>query len=254
MPREERITFQNPRGEKLAGILHRPAARADAAVVLCHGMESSKESEKITALSRRLAEREILALRFDFAGSGESEGKFEEMTYSGEVEDLRAAYSFLLRYEPKKVGIFGSSMGGTVAVLFAGQEKTVAALATLAAPLHPEKFRDKLLTPEEARQWRARGYIVYHDRRLNISLLDDAEQLDVPKAARGISCPALVIHGDRDDTVPVEEGRELFAALAGPKRLCIIEGSDHRLTDPAHLQKALAESIDWLTARLQESR
>jgi dipeptidyl aminopeptidase/acylaminoacyl peptidase len=250
MPCEERITFSNPRGQNLVGIVHRPAAQPHAAAILCHGMESSKESEKIVALSRQLAARGILALRFDFAGSGESEGKFEEMTYSGEVEDLRAAYNFALQYEPRKIGIFGSSMGGTVAVLFAAQEKNVAALATIAAPVHPEKFSAKILTPEEARQWRTRGYIVYHDKRLNVSLLDDMARLDVPKAARKISCPVLVIHGDKDDTVPVAEGRELFAALAGPKRLCIIEGSDHRLTEPAHLQKALAESIGWLTQHL----
>jgi len=251
MIREERVAFHNARKQKLVGVLHRPATRADAAAILCHGMESSKESEKIVALSRQLAERGIFALRFDFAGSGESEGKFEEMTYSGEVEDLRAAHDFVLQYQPQKVGIFGSSMGGTVATLFAAEEKTIAALATVAAPVHPEKFTAKLLTPEGARQWRTRGYIIYHDRRLNISLHDDLERLDVPKAARTISCPALVIHGDKDDTVPVEEGRELFTALAGPKRLCIIEGSDHRLTEPAHLQKALTESIDWLTVHLQ---
>ncbi|HEY3306720.1 MAG TPA: alpha/beta fold hydrolase [Candidatus Binatia bacterium] len=250
MPREERITFHNGRKQKLVGVLHRPAVKPNAAAILCHGMESSKESEKIVALSRQLAERGILALRFDFAGSGESEGKFEKMTYSGEVENLRAAYNFALQYEPRKIGIFGSSMGGTVAVMFAAQEKTVAALATVAAPVHPEKFSAKLLTPEETRQWRTRGYIIYHDKRLNVSLLDDMERLDVPKAARKISCPALVIHGDKDDTVPVEEGRELFAALAGPKRLCVIEGSGHRLTEPAHLQKALAESIGWLTQHL----
>jgi pimeloyl-ACP methyl ester carboxylesterase len=250
MPREERITFHNGRKQKLVGVLHRPAIKPNAAAILCHGMESSKESEKIVALSRQLAARGILALRFDFAGSGESEGKFEEMTYSGEVEDLRAAYDCVLEHKPKKIGVFGSSMGGTVALLFAAQEKNVAALATLAAPVHPEKFSAKILTPEEARQWRTRGYIIYHDKRLNVSLLDDMERLDVPKAARKISCPALVIHGDKDDTVPVAEGRELFAALAGPKRLCVIKGSGHRLAEPAHLQKALAESIGWLTQHL----
>jgi alpha-beta hydrolase superfamily lysophospholipase len=251
MTREERVTFRNARQQKLIGVRHHPAAQPDAAAILCHGMESSKESEKIVALSRQLSEKGILALRFDFAGSGESEGKFEEMTYSGEVEDLRAAYEFILQYQPKKVGIFGSSMGGTVALLFAGREESVAALATIAAPVHPERIRDRLLSPEETRRWRTQGYIIYHEKRLNLSLLDDVERLDVPKAARKITCPALVVHGDKDDTVPVEEGRELFAALAGPKRLCIIEGSDHRLTEPAHLQKALTESIDWLTGHLQ---
>jgi len=251
MSREERVTFFNARGQRLVGILHHPVTNQPAAaVILCHGMESSKESEKLVTLSRRLSERGILALRFDFAGSGESEGKFEEMTYGGEVEDLRAAYDFVLRYKPKKIGVLGSSMGGTVALLFAAEEKNVAALVTIAAPVHPERFSVRLSTPEETRQWRAQGFIEYHGRRLNVSLLHDLEVLDVPKAARKISCPVLVIHGDKDDAVPVEEGHELFAELAAPKRLCIIEGSGHRLTEPAHLQKALAESIDWLTQNL----
>lgn len=76
MIREERVTFHNARKQNLVGILHRPAIKSHAAAILCHGMESSKESEKIVTMSRRLAERGILALRFDFAGSGESEGKF----------------------------------------------------------------------------------------------------------------------------------------------------------------------------------
>jgi len=248
---EHRVSFPNKRGQKLIGIVHNAAAREPkAAVILCHGMESSKESEKIVTLSWQLAERGILALRFDFAGSGGSEGKFEEITYSGEVEDLRAAYEVVMKYRPKKIGVLGSSMGGTVALLFAAQEQNVAALVTIAAPVHPERFSERLSTPELTRQWRTQGFIEYHGRRLNVSLLHDLEVLDAPKAARKISCPVLVIHGDKDDIVPVEEGHELFAGLAGPKRLCIIEGSGHRLTEPAHLQKALAESIDWLTQYL----
>jgi pimeloyl-ACP methyl ester carboxylesterase len=248
---EERIIFSNSRGQRLVGVLHRAdGSETAAAVILCHGMESSKESEKLVTLSRQFAERGILALRFDFAGSGESEGKFAEMTYSGEVEDLRAAYEVVMKYRPKKIGVLGSSMGGTVALLFAAEERNVAALATIAAPVHPERFSERLSTPEQTRQWRAQGFTQYHGRRLNVSLLHDLEVLDVPKAVRKIFSPVLVIHGDRDDIVPVAEGRELFAALAGPKRLCIIEGSGHRLTEPAHLQKALAESIDWLTQNL----
>jgi pimeloyl-ACP methyl ester carboxylesterase len=251
MPREERITFSNHRRQTLVGILHEPdRSEAASAVILCHGMESNKESAKLVAMSRELAAKGILALRFDFSGSGESEGKFEEMTYSGEVEDLRAAYEVVMKYRPKKIGVLGSSMGGTVALLFAAEEQNVAALVTIAAPVHPERFSERLSTPEDTEQWRAQGFIEYHGRRLNVSLLHDLEVLDVPKAARKISCPVLVIHGDKDDIVPVEEGHELFAELAAPKRLCIIEGSGHRLTEPAHLQKALADSIDWLTQNL----
>lgn len=252
MPREERITFSNPRGQRLVGVLHRPdGSEAFSAVILCHGMESNKESEKLVAVSQQLANRGLVALRFDFACSGESEGKFEDITYSGEADDLRAAFDFITKRRPKKIGVLGSSMGGTVALLFAAQEMNVDALVTIAAPLHPERFTERLLTPEQARQWRETGFILYHDRRLNVTLLEDLEKLDVPGAARKISCPALVIHGDQDDTVSVEEGHELYAELKGPKKLGILRGADHRLSQPAHLQKAMDESVSWLTQNLK---
>ena len=81
MQREERVSFSNCRGQTLKGILHLPEGNeVHAAVILCHGMESNKESNKLTALSRALARRGIMAMRFDFAYSGESSGKFEDIT------------------------------------------------------------------------------------------------------------------------------------------------------------------------------
>ena len=43
--------------------------------------------------------------------------------------------------------------------------------------------------------------------------------------------------------MPVDEGYELYDAFAGPKRLVILEGADHRLTG-AHLQKAVDETSE----------
>jgi len=252
MNREERVSFRNGRGQTLKGILHHPAAGSlSAAAILCHGMESNKESEKLVALSRRLAEKGILALRFDFACAGESGGKFEEITYSGEVEDLRAAFDLILKYRVGKIAILGSSMGGTVAVLFAAEEPRVAALVTIAAPCHPERITQKLLMPEQVENWRRSGFVMYHGRRINVSLLDDLQEIHVPEAAGKVSCPALVIHGDADDTVPVEEAGELFTELRGLKKIRILKGADHRLSDPALLEAALGESLAWMTQHLR---
>ena len=252
MDREERVSFSNRRGQTLKGILHLPeGSDVHAAVILCHGMESNKESEKLVSLSRTLAERGILALRFDFACAGESSGKFEEITYSGEVEDLKAAFNFILRYQVKKIGILGSSMGGAVALLFAAKEKKVTALVTIAAPAHPEKITGKILTQEGIKQWRQAGFVTYHGRRINVSLLDDLQKINVPEATKKISCPVLIIHGDADETVPVEEAYQLYTQLTSPKRICILKGADHRLSNPYLLEKALEESINWITQRLQ---
>ena len=249
--REEKVSFFNARGDRLSGILHIPAeAGIRPSVILCHGMESNKESEKLISLSRSLSKRGLLALRFDFFCAGESSGQFEQITYSAEVEDLRAAFDLLQRYPVGKMGIIGSSMGGSVALLFASQEKRVASLVTLAAPAHPEKITDRLLSPEEIRCWQQTGFITYHGRRINNSFLDDLQKINIPRAAEQISCPALFIHGDADATVPVEDAYELYARVSSPKRICILEGADHRFSNPKDVGRALSKSLDWMIQHL----
>ena len=138
-----------------------------------------------------------------------------------------------------------------MAVLFAAEEPRVAALVTIAAPCHPERITQKLLMPEQVENWRRSGFVMYHGRRINVSLLDDLQEIHVPVAAGKVSCPALVIHGDADDTVPVEEAGELFTGLRGLKKIRILKGADHRLSDPALLEAALGESLAWMTQHLR---
>jgi len=249
---EERILFSNSRGDTLAGVLHHPTTeRVGGAVILCHGMESDKNSEKLIFFGRQLAQRGILTLRFDFSYVGESSGKFEDITYSGEVEDLRAAYKLMRRRHDGKIAIFGSSMGGTVALMFAATEPQVAALATLAAPLHPENFPKRVLSPAGLERWRKRGFTHYNGQRLNRTLLEDLENIDVPGAARSINCPVLILHGDADEVVPVAEAHELHGCLKNAQRLSILKGGDHRLSDPMLMQRALRQALDWLTEHVQ---
>jgi len=249
---EEKILFNNSRGDRLSSVLHHPSEpRATGSVILCHGMESDKNSEKLVFLSQSLAGRGILTLRFDFAYVGESSGKFEDITYAGEVEDLKAAYALVQSRQPGKTAILGSSMGGTVALLFAAQEPQIAALVTVAAPVHPENFPRRILTPAQFQEWRERGFTIYNGQRLNVSLLQDLEKINVPDAARKIRCPVLILHGDADEVVPVDEAYELHASLTSLTRLSILKGTDHRLSEPAVMQRALAEALDWLSENVR---
>ena len=248
----ERIFFTNSRGDTLSGVLHHPATSAiRGAVILCHGMESDKNSEKLIYLGQALASRGIVALRFDFSFVGESSAKFEDITYSGELDDLRAAYAFVQSHHPGKTAILGSSMGGTVALLFAAEEPAVAALVTVAAPVHPEHFPRRILTPKQIDQWRNQGFTLYHGQRLNASLLHDLEKINILEAAARITCPVLIVHGDADELVPVKEAHELHGCLTNSRRLLVLNGGDHRLSDPAIMQRAIAEALDWLTEHVQ---
>lgn len=251
--KETTISFRNSRGDRLIGVLHHPTAGIPGGgVILCHGMDSGKNSGKLVSLAARLAGAGVTALRFDFSYAGESSGTFADITCSGELDDLKSAYAFMRHVGVEKIAILGSSLGGTVAVLFAASQPELAALVTIAAPLHPVNFPRRVLTEAQIAQWRERGFVVYNGRRLNVCLLDDLEGLDLPAAARGVACPTLVLHGDADEVVPVEEAYELHACLGGTKRLSILGAGDHRLSDPALMCRALTESLDWLVTYLRQ--
>jgi uncharacterized protein len=245
---EERLVISNSRGDVLTAVLHHAVRKTSrGAVILCHGMESNKESEKILLFSRELALKGITALRFDFAYVGESSAKFEDITYSGEVEDLKAAYSLLRARHSGKIAILGSSMGGTVALLFAAQEPGIAGLVTIAAPVHPEEFPKRILTPSQLQQWRDQGFTFYNGQRINVALLHDLERINVPQAAKNITCPILIVHGDADTVVPVKEAYELYSCIGSSKQLSILKGADHRLSNWAITKPALNDALEWLT-------
>jgi putative redox protein len=248
---ETNISIPSANGAILSAVLHHPSQSPGGAAILCHGMESAKNSEKLIFLARSLVERGILVLRFDFRYVGESSGKFADITYTGEVEDLQAAYAFVHSRQLGKTVIFGSSMGGTVALLFAAQEPSVAAVVTLGAPGRPENFPKRMLTSEQLQRWREQGQTIYNGKRLNVSLLDDLERLNVPEAARRVHCPVLILHGDADEVVPVAEAYELHEILTSPKRLSIFKETDHRFSNPLVMRQAMSEALDWLAEHVR---
>ncbi len=124
------LTFQNRRGERLAGVLH--GDPAEVAVICCHGMLSTKDGPKHVMLAEELERAGLACLRFDFAGRGASEGRLEDLCFSGQVDDLEAAIDLLAARGVQRLGLFGSSMGGAVALLAAARDERVVAIATLA--------------------------------------------------------------------------------------------------------------------------
>ena len=249
----ETVTMRSRRGVRLAGILHWPAGVTDLGsrpvIVLCHGMESTKEGTKHQALAARVTALGYPCLRFDFSFVGESEGSFEDITISGEVEDLGGAIDFLAARGATTFGVVGSSLGGTVAVLFAGDDPRVRALVTIAAVALPLGIVQRM-DPAAVDAWRRTGVRGEGEGALRRTFLDDLECVDVLAAARRLTAATLVTHGDADDVVPVEDAYALFAALPEPKALAVTPGCDHRHSDPAHLAALLERTVDWLACRL----
>lgn len=248
---EQQVTFGNAKGERLAGVLHLPQEAANGfGVILCHGMESSKESRKLLHLGESLSRAGFTVLRFDFTGAGESTGDLDSITCTRQVEDLRAAHELLEGRGIVRVGVIGSSMGGTTALAYASGAENVAAVATLAAPFDPRELLERDFHPEAIALWRAQGFIEFNGRRLTTDFLEEALTVDAVATAARITCPVLVIHGDADTTVPVSQARALYAALPGEKKLLIFPGADHRFTETEDRDAALRRAGDWMMRHL----
>jgi dipeptidyl aminopeptidase/acylaminoacyl peptidase len=226
----ERVAFMSE-GMRISGILHLPENKNPPCVIASHGLLSSKDSEKYIALGERISREAMAMLRFDFRGIGESEGTEEDNTISKKIADLNAAVDFIRSYSGlgNRIGLLGSSLGGFLSLKKASMDREIKAVVIWATPLHLDdlgsrKKEDYPLPPEAFFE-------------------DLPKHRLLPLLPRVSNC--LVIHGEKDELVPLDQALGIFYNLGIPKEIHVIGGTDHRLTDPAHRQRAIELSVDW---------
>lgn len=244
----ESIYFKNARGQKLAAVVEGPAA-SEVGVICCHGMLSVKDGPKHSQIVSRLAEQGLRAMRFDFAGRGESEGDIYDLSYSNQIEDLRAAIAWMSEQGVNRLGVFGSSMGGSVALLTAPQETRVSAVATVAAVAYPKLLARRY--PDDVANWKERGFIEIEGVQIGAQFIEDARRHDVIGAVVQAGVPLLVVHGLEDRVVPVSDADDI-AAAAESVSMCLVEGADHRFSGKRQLKVLVDDVVDFFVEALDE--
>lgn len=241
------------------------------AVVIAHGFKGFKDWGMFPVLAARLARAGHTAVSFNMSGSGvddRGEGawpeRFGHNTFSAELADLATVIDALIAGQlgvarPTALGLVGHSRGGGIAILQAGRDERVRALATWAAISHVDRY------PGQEADWRARGHIVIENSRtkeqlpLYTDLLDDIERnrggsLDIRAAAARITAPWLIIHGTADPTVPSAEAEALAKASGSPStKLLLVEGAGHTFgaTHPlgaltSELGQVIDRTVEWM--------
>jgi len=232
------MTYQEvlSRGFILRGMMHRPksapAGQRLPAVVLCHGFSGTRVEPHrlLVKAANALAEAGIVAVRFDFAGSGESDGEFVDMTPETEVQDAMNILQWLgaqPSVDRSKLGMIGLSLGGLVTACAAAR-KSPAAIALWAATAHMGQRMHERATPESAAQLEKKGYVDLRGNLVGQGFFENALQINPLQEARQYAGKVLIVHGTEDQSVPVSEANEYAEAFAqcNPE-LHIIEGADH---------------------------
>jgi hypothetical protein len=254
---EEQVSF-TVHGQKLYGMLHLPKGRGPfPSVSFFHGFTGQRVEphQLFVKTARRLAAMGIAALRFDFRGSGESEGNFRGVTVSGELEDASKSLDFLEKRPEvikNRLGVLGLSMGGFVASRLAARDRRVKALVLWAAGAQPRRMFPRFIhTVHQGRQrWIQQGDWDFGGNVLGVGFLKDLEKMKshLPALSR-FPGKALVIHGQADASVPVSEAKIYRQTLKGAA-IHILKGADHTFNRASWERKVVGTTVRWLRENL----
>jgi fermentation-respiration switch protein FrsA (DUF1100 family) len=206
LPLEE-VWFQAADGARLFGWY--VEAQIDRPVILwCHG-NAGNIINRLENL-RELYRIGLSVFIFDYRGYGRSQGSPSE---EGLYQDAFGAHAYLTRsrmIRSDRIIIFGRSLGAAVAGELAVQKPVAGLILESAFP-----------SIEAVAKFHYGGLPVHWLLGAEFTLIDRLPQLLLPK---------LIIHGDNDDIIPLELGRQVFEAAKPPKSFYLIEGADHNNT------------------------
>ena len=259
----EQVEFKN-QGSKIFGIIHRPAEKKNAPVVLfCHGLAGHKigKHRMYVLLAELLAKAGIASFRFDFRGSGDSEGNFSDMTLEGEVDDALAAFEFIVKQphiDTNHIGIFGRSFGGAIAIMAARRFGNVKSIALWAPVFNAAQWEEKwelaeakkIAEAEKQALMRIEGQLPslsFYKELFNMRLDQELEALK--------NVPMLHIHGLKDPIVSIIHADKYEAMRKNSPaktKFIRLEQSDHDFAHPEEKANALEVTSQWFSDTLLE--
>jgi dipeptidyl aminopeptidase/acylaminoacyl peptidase len=252
---ETPVTFEC-RGQQLVAMLHLPEGRGRfPAALLLHGFTGTKsEAHRMyVKLARGLADHGIASLRFDFRGSGDSAGDFEDLTIRSMVADSLEAIRFLARHKQvnsRRLALIGMSLGGAVASHVVARERSRFKTLVLWAPVaEGAGILDDLSTPEAVASLAETGITDYEGNLVGVQFIRQFAEMRPLREVVKSKCPVLLIHGGRDQTVPHHHSDLYEKTLRAHKRMVkkvIITGADHTFNRHLWEQRVLTETVDWL--------
>lgn len=229
----------------------RISAKAKPLIITCHGFTGSKEgSGRALDMAGDLANLGFNSLLFDFAGCGQSEGDWENISLSGQIADLEAVVEWCRRQGFTKIILNGRSFGGTTVLCYAARDKSIAAVCTWAAVARLANLFESRVRETEVHGGNPDDLVTLKGEEGAVSLkkrffLDLRKHYPLEAAAALTPRPLLLIHGSDDQSVPLEDAKLLYQQAAQPKQLSVIEGADHRFSE--HLEEVWAAFFNWLT-------
>ena len=232
------LSFLNPgNGPRLA---YRLREIGGPTVLFLPGYASDMEGSKAVALDAFAERRGASMLRFDYSGTGSSEGVFEDGTLESWIDEATLMLDDVAR---GPVIAIGSSMGGWIALHLALRrpDRITALVGIAAAPDFtdwgfPDHLKQRLAAGETLRR-------EFQDGGTQITtsgFWSSGQALRLLDSEIAVDCPVRLIHGDRDEDVPLDIAFRLKDRLRSRDvQVTVIKDGGHRLSEPHEIETIL---------------
>ena len=228
-----------------------PDGQPKPAVVFVHGFKGFKDWGHFNVLAEYFAGQGFVFIKLNLSHNGVvvgGNGDLEDLEAFGrnnlslELDDLGALLDALHRpagtpipapeMDLSRLFLIGHSRGGGLVLLKAAEDERVRAVAGWA----PINTLEQRWPAEFMEQWRQDG-VQYIDNsrtkqrmplyyQLAEDFLQNRARLDIPTRVRELPQPLLIVHGDADETLPVQMAHEL-KAWKPDTELLILPGATH---------------------------
>lgn len=240
-------------------------------VVMAHGHGGNREEAGgFTRVAEGLAAKGVATIRMDFPGCGESTEAFTQNNLTNMLADISASLDYAAAkpiIDTERIGMFGYSMGGRLAILSVEKESRYKALALWApvgtdgpGPMIPfmggQEAYDAM-----AREASEKGSVLFTTRwgqkqELGKQFFEDLNDTKALSAISTFKGPMLVVYGDKDDVIPPEIDKAVMKAAVKSAKIVehIVAGADHGFglysPDPAMSTETVNTTVDFLAEQL----
>jgi len=259
----EEVSFPIGGGEReTKGLLLIPAGSCGAAVCVVHGLGTNRACYK-WRLFEGLLKGGFIVLSFDLMGHGES--RRYPFRFPDIFDDVPSAVSYLAGREEvdgKRIGAWGISLGGALALRAAAEDRRIKAVVTLAAP-YQLKLEGGMILKEIFRLFSRtifglfREASLYHflkpwsdaPARLDVEPEELIGGIEVLKSAPRIAPRRLLLmHGSQDSIVPLAQAERIYESAGQPKNLLPLKGVSHLTM--LFSREPLERAVEWLREKL----
>lgn len=209
------------------------------------GFRSVMTGDKATALSAHASAVGASFTRFDYSGCGQSSGQAASSTISDWLEE---AITVLGQTPDGPQILVGSSMGAWLALLLnrhqqrEGRAERIAGIILVAPAVDMTRtLIAGTMSIADRRQLKREGHFQRPSRYgppvpITRAFIEDGDRHCLLGTAIETGCPVTIVHGVRDEDVPVAHATDLAAHIVNdPLTMTLVPEGDHRLSRPDDL-------------------